>query len=280
VSTTPPKPSASPSGARSSKSATQHFDVTAPDARGEQLRSHAPGWHNELEAFLQSLNDLVAKVNAPQESARARRFEALRQPLVMAAVVTALATGGSSLAIYYFQAQQAANAQAQELYKTKLEFASIFGDTFPRSLNLLLRNTRAGLWLDRNKAAAVEPPGDAPAQQRAAHQDYLAQWTRFEETRREMLEAKKTSTLCAQALMLFDQSADRPLDQLRANIKAIQDLRDDEETPYQVQEQRLNVLYNEANEAFTRVLNMFGDGLRDGKAPAAKGVSGEVKQQK
>ncbi len=292
-----------------------HFDVTAATAHGEELREQAEHstWHDELHATLRSLNELLAIARSAKHP-ESRRLEFLRQPLVTAAIVTGLATAGSAFAINYFQSREAHNAmvlqaqatrdareaeatraqtalefQAQqardtrnhELYKSKLEFAATFGDTFPRSLNLLFRNTRAGLWLDRHAAAADEPAADATAQTKELHQRFLTEYARFEDTRREMLDAKKTSTLCAQALMLFEQTPDRPLDELRATIKAIQDVRDDETTPYEEQEKLLDKLHNRANEAFTRVLNMFGDGLRDDDKPiVSKGVSGESKPHK
>lgn len=270
------------------------MNVLSADAHGEELREvgeegrEKKDWKHELESLLAQLNEMMSRASTKGHD-KGAHGSAVSHPLVVAAVITGLITGGSSLLLHIFQDREAHNQRANELYKSKLDFVTVFGDSFPRSLNALYLNQSEMVWLKCFPISYYADAGDdgaikaykaaetagteLPAPTAEALKARESHRASFEESARSRLAEKKPTAMCAQALALFGREEGGDIQTLLKTVRAIQDIADDPAPPakwsrhqYKELDHRLSSLHNDANELFAKMLETMGTQLSGSEA--------------
>jgi len=277
-------------GSQAGHSAADSLNPFAADSHGEEVReigAQAQGWQGELTHLLKHLNHLMEKSDL-----RHGKSGTFVHPLVIAAVITAAITGLGGILGKYFQEasarneillkqSEAKNAQANELYKQRLDFVAMFGDSFPKALNALYTSRKTLLWMkcypvayyvDVNEDKGVQIAADAAAKSeappKAASEKFDEQNKEYNEASQMRLQEKKPTAMCVQAIALF---AGDERDEIKTLLRIVRDLQNVCDNPkppdrfekknYAALNVRLEELHNAANEQFAKVLEMIGTSL-------------------
>ncbi len=228
--------------------------IFVPDGHGEELREIGeqkfPNRRATLDSVYAQLSVLLGHMIAQHKEPEKPKHEALAHPLVFAAVITGVLTLGSAYFAHAWQEKSAQNERAASLLKTKLEFATSFGDHFPRTLNLTYRATKSGLWLDYNASLSA----DDPARTRES--------ATFADLRAQLVEAKKPAALLAPLTALFGASVGEAGTSLWNTVRDIQNLRDDTKGTLEDKLKLLEGKHEEANKLFIEVMQKIGAELR------------------
>jgi hypothetical protein len=217
-----------------------------------------------LETLYGHLNAVLTQMlKTEKEVAKEKKNESLMHPLVFAALITGILTLSSAYFAHSWQEKGAQNERQAELLKTKLDFATTFGDGFPTMLAHLYRNTKTGLWLDYRDNGSWDAAKHTAEENSNFEKTRKTQLDLYMQSLKGLTDSKKPTAMLATLTAIFGAETSASGNVLWTTVRTIQDLRDKEDAETLEQKYAsLEKLHESANTQYIDVMMKIGQELK------------------